>query len=49
MDWQNEKLQLDSSVFLKKTFNEQKNIWKLSKLKFIIYSYIIYIKLQSKE
>lgn len=46
MDWQNEKLQLDSSVFWKKTFNEQKNIWKL---KFIIYSYIIYIKLQSKE
>ena len=27
MDWQNEKLQLDSSVFLKKTFKEQKNIW----------------------
>ena len=46
MDWQNEKLQLDSSVFLKKTFIKQKNIWKL---KFIIYSYIIYIKLQSKE
>ena len=46
MDWQNEKLQLDSSELRKKTFNEQKNIWKL---KFIIYSYIIYIKLQSKE
>lgn len=26
MGWQNEKLQLDNSVFLKKTFIKQKNI-----------------------
>lgn len=45
MGWQNEKLQLDNSVSLKKTFYKQKNILKLL---FIIYSSIIYMKLQPK-
>lgn len=43
MGWQNEKLQLDNSVSLKKTFYKQKNILKLL---FIIYSSIIYMKFQ---